>query len=81
MNRCKRETEAPTFSLLLIIIVVLDLLIKVKVVWQLHRLRQLGLLGVVTSLLLVFRLVVVSLREQVLVRQRHVTEETNVSAD
>ena len=80
MNRCKRETEAPTFSLFLIVIV-LDLLVKVKVVGQLHRLRQLGLFGVVTSLLLVFRLVVVSLREQVLVRQRHVTEETNVSAD
>ena len=80
MNSWQRETEALTFSLFLIVIV-LDLLVKVKVVGQLHRLRQLGLFGVVTSLLLVFRLVVVSLREQVLVRQRHVTEETNVSAD
>ena len=64
-----------------LIVIVLDLLVKVKVVGQLHRLRQLGLFGVVTSLLLVFRLVVVSLRKQVLVRQGHVTEETNVSAD
>ena len=80
MDTWEREAEAPTFCLLLIVIV-LDLLVKVKVVGQLHRLRQLGLFGVVTSLLLVFRLVVVSLRKQVLARQRHVMIEIDDSTD